>query len=221
MVNVNNDRASCCQRKRLVCILSGRFSLHQKHGELKSERFTRPRSAIQKRQGLCNHRVSNPPDCADPGLHPDQRRDDATNRPNTGRTVTRASVGRRHLLNSFVHRLRTRHRLSRVEAAFQRSPAWVRARARHTGGGPNPGRITDSGHTMWPLAAAEKRAWKRSSLAAAEKRRWKTIEVRRPLETVSSTECGPWRAVRLKLGQRTLEAFDPRRTRPCYAESNP
>ena len=63
-------------------------------------------------------RVPNPPDCADPGLHPDRRRDDGTKRPNTGRTATRASVGRRHLLNSFLYRLRTRPRLSRAKRHF-------------------------------------------------------------------------------------------------------
>ena len=45
------------------------------------------------------------PDCADPGLHPDRRREHVGKRPNTGRTAAWASVGRRHLLNSLVHRL--------------------------------------------------------------------------------------------------------------------
>ena len=63
-------------------------------------------------------RVSNPPDCADPGLHPDRRRDHVAKRPYTCRTATRASVGRRHLLNSFAHRLRTRPRLSRARRHF-------------------------------------------------------------------------------------------------------
>jgi hypothetical protein len=73
------------------------------------------------RQGLwIRARASNPPDCADPGLPPDRRRDDVAKRPNTGRTATRASVGRRNLrvLNSFVHRLRTRPRLSRAQRHF-------------------------------------------------------------------------------------------------------
>ncbi len=34
---------------------------------------------------------------------------------------------------------------------------------------------------------------------AAEKKEWTKVEVRRPLEAVFSTECGPWRAVRLGL----------------------
>jgi hypothetical protein len=33
------------------------------------------------------------------------------------------------------------------------------------------------------------------------------VKVRRPLEAVSSSECGPSRAARLGLGQWTLEAF--------------
>jgi len=103
----------------VVCILCGRFTLHQRHDVIKSERVTRPRFAIQKRQGLWNQaRVSNPPDCADPGLRLNRRRDHVGKRPNTGRTATRASVGRRHLLNSFVHRLRTRPRLSRAKRHF-------------------------------------------------------------------------------------------------------
>ena len=57
--------------------------------------------------------------------------------------------------------------------------------------------------------------------AAAKEKEWKKLEVRRPLEAVSSTEWGPWRAVRLKLGQWTLDAVVTRRTRPCYAESSP
>ncbi len=52
--------------------------------------------------------VSNPPDCADPGLHPDRRRDDATKRLNTGRTAARASVEGRHLLHGFFGRLQPR-----------------------------------------------------------------------------------------------------------------
>ena len=42
-------------------------------------------------------RVSNPPDCADPGLHPDRRRDQVAKRPNTSRTAARAGVEGRHL----------------------------------------------------------------------------------------------------------------------------
>jgi hypothetical protein len=44
-------------------------------------------------------RVSNPPDCADPGLHPDRRRDQVAKRPNTSRTDARAGVDGRHLPN--------------------------------------------------------------------------------------------------------------------------
>ena len=47
-------------------------------------------------------RVSNPPDCGDPGLHPDRRRDDVTKRPNTGATAVRASVEGSHLLSGFA-----------------------------------------------------------------------------------------------------------------------
>ena len=45
--------------------------------------------------------------------------------------------------------------------------------------------------------------------------------MRCPLEAVSSSKCGPTRAVRLGLGQRTVEAFVARPIRPCYAESSP
>ena len=57
--------------------------------------------------------------------------------------------------------------------------------------------------------------------AAAEKKEWEKVEVRRPLEAVVYSECGPSRAVRLGLGQWTLEAFVARRTRPCYADASP
>jgi hypothetical protein len=53
-------------------------------------------------------RVSNPPDCADPGLHPDRRRDHVAKRPNPGRTAARASVEGRHLLHGFFGRLQPR-----------------------------------------------------------------------------------------------------------------
>ena len=53
-------------------------------------------------------RVSNPPDCADQGLRLGPRRDDATKRPNTGRTAARASVEGRHLLHGFFGRLQPR-----------------------------------------------------------------------------------------------------------------
>ncbi len=56
---------------------------------------------------------------------------------------------------------------------------------------------------------------------SASKKHWEKVEVRRALEAVPSSECGPSRAVRLGPGQRTLEAFVARWTRPCYAESSP
>ena len=86
---------------------------------LRARKKTKPAPAnVCHRIFLNRARVSNPPDCADPGLHPDRRRDHVGKRPNTGRTATRASLGRRHLLNSFVHRLRTRPRLSRAKRHF-------------------------------------------------------------------------------------------------------
>ena len=39
---------------------------------------------------------------------------------------------------------------------------------------------------------------------SASKEQWEKVEVRRALEAVPSSECGPSRAVRLGLGQRTL-----------------
>ncbi len=56
---------------------------------------------------------------------------------------------------------------------------------------------------------------------AAETKDWEKVEVRRSLEAVVYSECGPSRAVRLGLGQWTLEAFVARRTRPCYADASP
>ena len=47
-------------------------------------------------------RVSNPPDCAGPGLHPDRRRDQVAIRPNTGATAVRASVEGSHLLSGLA-----------------------------------------------------------------------------------------------------------------------
>ncbi len=58
-------------------------------------------------------------------------------------------------------------------------------------------------------------------LSAAQKQEWEKVEVRRPLEAVVYSECGPSRAVRLGLGQWTLEAFVARRTRPCQADPSP
>jgi hypothetical protein len=108
----------------IVLMLWGRFTLHRLHDVIENSGDTYPKSTIQKRPFLAKRaRVSNPPDCADPGLHPDRRRDDVTKRPYTGRTATRASVGRRHLLHSFAHRLRTRPPAFPGEAAFRRIPA--------------------------------------------------------------------------------------------------
>ncbi len=47
------------------------------------------------------------------------------------------------------------------------------------------------------------------------------VEVRRPLEAVSSTESGPSRGVCLRLGQWTLDAVVARPIRPCCVESSP
>ena len=55
-------------------------------------------------------RVSDPPDCADPGLRLKRRRDQVAKRPNTGRTAARASVEGRHLLHGFFGRLQPRFR---------------------------------------------------------------------------------------------------------------
>ncbi len=56
---------------------------------------------------------------------------------------------------------------------------------------------------------------------AVKKQDVETVKVRRPLETVSSTESGPSRAVCLGLGQWTLDAVVARPVRPCCAESSP
>ena len=117
--HVGNECGSCRQRKwrslhhvELICSAP-------KQEVIRSAGNTRSKSTIRQWWLLANRaRVSNPPDCADPGLHPDRRRDHVAKRPNTGRTATRASVGRRHLLSSFVHRLRTRPRLSRAKRQF-------------------------------------------------------------------------------------------------------
>jgi hypothetical protein len=106
------------------CTLCSRFTLHQRHDVIRTAGSARSTSTILNRQGLWNQaRVPNPPDCADPGLHPDRRRDDATNRPNTGRTAatvdatSRTNTGRtaawasmegRHLLHGFFGRLQPR-----------------------------------------------------------------------------------------------------------------
>ena len=48
-----------------------------------------------------------------------------------------------------------------------------------------------------------------------------TVKVRRLLEAVSGTECGPSRGVCLGLGQWTLDAVVARPIRPCCVESSP
>jgi hypothetical protein len=93
----------------VVCILCSRFTLHQRHDVIKTAGSARSNSTILNRQGLWNWaRVSHPPDCADPGLHPDRRRDHVAKRPNTGITAARASVEGRHLLHGFFGRLQPR-----------------------------------------------------------------------------------------------------------------
>ena len=95
-------------------------SLGQMSGYDSSSR-TRDNSNIRQYGIVANWaRVSNPPDCPDPGLRPDRRRDQVGKRPNTGRTDARASVGRRHLLNSLLYRLRTRPPAFPGEAAIRR-----------------------------------------------------------------------------------------------------
>jgi hypothetical protein len=77
-------------------------SLGQMSGYESSGR-TRANSNIRQHGIVANWaRVSNPPDCADPGLHPDRRRDQAAKRPNTGATAVRASVEGRHLPSGFA-----------------------------------------------------------------------------------------------------------------------
>ena len=91
------------------CILCGRFTLHQRHDGIKTLQVTRPKSAIQKRQGLLNMaRVSNAPDCTAQGLRLGPRRAHLAKRPNTGRTTARANVEGRHLLSGFVGPVRRR-----------------------------------------------------------------------------------------------------------------
>ena len=91
---------------------------------------TRTNSAIVSHWILANRaRVSNPPDCADPGLHPDQRRDQVAKRPNTGRTAARASVEGSHLLHGFFGRLQPR------------SPALPAAASSHLENQPFPVRV--------------------------------------------------------------------------------
>ena len=69
------------------------------------ESSSRTRASFNIRQhGIVANRagVLNPPDCADPGLHPDRRRDQVAKRPNTGATAVRASVEGSHLLSGFA-----------------------------------------------------------------------------------------------------------------------
>ena len=62
-------------------------------------------------------------------------------------------------------------------------------------------------------------------IEAVKKQDVEKVEVRRPLEAVSSTESGPSRGVCLGLGQwtlfRTLDAVVARAIRPCCVESSP
>jgi hypothetical protein len=44
---------------------------------------------------------------------------------------------------------------------------------------------------------------------AAKNGEWEKVEVRRPLEVVFSSECGPSRSVRLELGQWDLRRRTP------------
>ena len=77
-------------------------SLGQMSGYDSSSR-TRDTSNIRQYGIVANWAgVSNPPDCADPGLHPDRRRDQVAKRPNTGATAVRASVEGSHLLSGFA-----------------------------------------------------------------------------------------------------------------------
>ncbi len=55
---------------------------------------------------------------------------------------------------------------------------------------------------------------------AAENEEWEEVKVRRPLEAVPSTECGPSRGVCMGLGQWTLDAVVARPIRPCRVESS-
>ncbi len=57
--------------------------------------------------------------------------------------------------------------------------------------------------------------------SAAEKRDWETVEVRRPLEAIFSSECGPSRAVRLGLVQRPLQAVVARRNSAMLCRIHP
>ena len=83
-----------------------RSPLHSSTPDLKCK-FVFPTEAANRA------RDSNPPDCADAGLHPDRRRDDATNRPNKGTTAVRASVEGSHLLSGFTQPSETMPRRAR------------------------------------------------------------------------------------------------------------
>jgi hypothetical protein len=58
-------------------------------------------------------------------------------------------------------------------------------------------------------------------IEAVQEEDLETVEVRRQLEAVSSTECCPSRGVCLGLGQWTLDAVVARPIRPCCVESSP
>ena len=57
--------------------------------------------------------------------------------------------------------------------------------------------------------------------SAAKDAEWEKVEVRRPLEAVSSTDCGPTRAVRLGLWSVDPGSLRPTPDSPCCAESSP
>ena len=65
-------------------------------------------------------RVSNPPDCPATRLRLGRRRDDATKRPNKGRTAVRASVEGSHLLSGFAKPSETMPRRARLFLATPR-----------------------------------------------------------------------------------------------------
>ena len=112
--HVGNECGSCRQRKwrslhhvELICSAP-------KQEVIRSAGNTRSKSTIRQWWLLANRaRVSNPPDCADPGLHPDRRRDQVAKRPNTGATAARASVEGSHLPSGFAKPSETMPRRAR------------------------------------------------------------------------------------------------------------
>ena len=80
-VKPTTNEQSVDGKSDVVCTLCSRFTLHKRHDVIKNARSARPSSKIQNRQRLQNWaRLSNPPDCAAPGLHPNRRRGHAGNR---------------------------------------------------------------------------------------------------------------------------------------------